>query len=57
MGLMDILQNAQSSNEPEKQFDQVAQNASSEQLGLIKMLGGTALLVTRAKIKEHADRG
>lgn len=25
--------------------------------GLIKMLGGTALLVTMAKIKEHADRG
>ena len=33
MGLMDILQNALSSNEPEKHFDQVAQNASSEQLG------------------------
>lgn len=25
--------------------------------GLIKLLGGTALLVTMAKIKEHADRG
>ena len=33
MGLMDILQNALSSKEPEKHFDQVAQNASSEQLG------------------------
>ena len=57
MGLMDILQNALSSNEPEKHFDQVAQNASSEHSGLIKMLGGTALLVTMAKIEEHADRG
>ena len=33
MGLMDILQNALSCNEPEKHFDQVAENASSEQLG------------------------
>ena len=33
MGLMDILQNALSSKEPEKHFDQVAQNVSSEQLG------------------------
>ena len=33
MGLMDILQNALGSNEPEKHFDQVAQNASKEQLG------------------------
>ena len=33
MGLMDILQNALNGNEPEKHFDQVAQNASSEQLG------------------------
>ena len=33
MGLMDILQNALGSNEPEKHFDQVTQNASKEQLG------------------------
>ena len=33
MGLMDILQNALGGNEPEKHFDQVAQNASKEQLG------------------------
>lgn len=33
MGLMDILQNALSGNEPEKHFDQVAQNASRDQLG------------------------
>ena len=29
----------------------------AEHSGLIKMLGGAALLVTMAKIKEHADRG
>lgn len=33
MGLMDILQNAFNSNQPEKHFDQVVQNASSDQLG------------------------
>ena len=33
MGLMDILQNALNGKEPEKHFDQVAQNASSDQLG------------------------
>jgi len=33
MGLMDILQNALGGNEPEKHFDQVAQNASNDQLG------------------------
>lgn len=32
MGLMDILQNALGGSEPEKHFDQVAQNASKDQL-------------------------
>ncbi len=33
MGLMDILQNAMNSNEPEKHFDEVAQNTSRDQMG------------------------
>ena len=32
MGLIDILQNALAGSEPEKHFDQVAQNASKDQL-------------------------
>ena len=36
--------------------DQIG-NFYAQHSGLIKMLGGTALLVTMAKIKEHADRG
>ena len=32
MGLLDILQNALAASEPERHFDQVAQNASNDQL-------------------------